>query len=98
MSTNPEIWRSAESTQSEVSKIKKSSPNRQKKIFLEFFKKYFIEFFKNTSSLFFIEMEKHISAEDMVGKTEEEIDMMRIMGFQGFDTTKGKKVNLLMIF
>ena len=43
-------------------------------------------------------MEKHISAEDMVGKTEEEIDMMRIMGFQGFDTTKGKKVNLLMIF
>lgn len=26
------------------------------------------------------------------GKTEEEIEMMKLMGFGGFDTTKGKKV------
>jgi len=37
-------------------------------------------------------MEATLTAEDMEGKTEEEIDMMRIMGFKGFDTTKGKKV------
>ncbi|KAM3610541.1 uncharacterized protein V6R79_005417 [Siganus canaliculatus] len=32
-----------------------------------------------------------ISAEDMQGKTEEEIEMMKLMGFATFDTTKGKK-------
>ncbi|XP_028314457.1 U4/U6.U5 small nuclear ribonucleoprotein 27 kDa protein [Gouania willdenowi] len=32
-----------------------------------------------------------ISAEDMEGKTEEEIEMMKVMGFGAFDTTKGKK-------
>ena len=37
-------------------------------------------------------MEATLTAEDMEGKTEEEIDMMRIMGFKGFDSTKGKKV------
>ena len=26
------------------------------------------------------------------GKSEDEIEMMKIMGFGGFDTTKGKKV------
>ncbi|KAK7164105.1 hypothetical protein R3I94_002737 [Phoxinus phoxinus] len=32
-----------------------------------------------------------ISAEDMQGKTEEEIEMMKLMGFGSFDSTKGKK-------
>ncbi|XP_041642663.1 U4/U6.U5 small nuclear ribonucleoprotein 27 kDa protein isoform X2 [Cheilinus undulatus] len=32
-----------------------------------------------------------ISAEDMQGKTEEEIEMMKLMGFSSFDSTKGKK-------
>lgn len=32
-----------------------------------------------------------ISAEDMQGKTEEEIEMMKLMGFSTFDTSKGKK-------
>ncbi|XP_043094073.1 U4/U6.U5 small nuclear ribonucleoprotein 27 kDa protein isoform X3 [Puntigrus tetrazona] len=32
-----------------------------------------------------------ISAEDMQGKTEEEIEMMKQMGFGSFDSTKGKK-------
>ncbi|KAI3371842.1 hypothetical protein L3Q82_006724 [Scortum barcoo] len=32
-----------------------------------------------------------ISAEDMQGKTEEEIEMMKLMGFSSFDTSKGKK-------
>ncbi|TRY96903.1 hypothetical protein DNTS_021502 [Danionella cerebrum] len=32
-----------------------------------------------------------ISAEDMQGKTEEEIEMMKLMGFGSFETTKGKK-------
>lgn len=31
--------------------------------------------------------------EDMEGKSQEEIDMMKMMGFAGFDTTKGKQVN-----
>ena len=44
-------------------------------------------------NVFFVAMEATLTAEDMEGKTEEEIDMMRIMGFKGFDTTKGKKVN-----
>ncbi|XP_005802191.1 U4/U6.U5 small nuclear ribonucleoprotein 27 kDa protein [Xiphophorus maculatus] len=34
-----------------------------------------------------------ISAEDMQGKTEEEIEMMKTMGFGSFDTTKGKKTD-----
>jgi len=29
----------------------------------------------------------------MEGKTEEEIEMMKIMGFGGFSTTKGKKTD-----
>ncbi|XP_070760869.1 U4/U6.U5 small nuclear ribonucleoprotein 27 kDa protein [Enoplosus armatus] len=32
-----------------------------------------------------------ISEEDMQGKTEEEIEMMKLMGFGSFDSTKGKK-------
>uniref|UniRef100_I3KFU0 U4/U6.U5 small nuclear ribonucleoprotein 27 kDa protein n=1 Tax=Oreochromis niloticus TaxID=8128 RepID=I3KFU0_ORENI len=34
-----------------------------------------------------------ISAEDMQGKTEEEIEMMKLMGFGSFDTSKGKKTD-----
>ncbi|XP_060927456.1 U4/U6.U5 small nuclear ribonucleoprotein 27 kDa protein isoform X1 [Limanda limanda] len=34
-----------------------------------------------------------ISEEDMEGKTEEEIEMMKQMGFGSFDTTKGKKTD-----
>ena len=37
-------------------------------------------------------MEAKLTAEDIAGKTEEEIDMMKLMGFDGFNTTKGKKV------
>lgn len=33
-----------------------------------------------------------ITEKDLEGKTEEEQDMMKMMGFGGFDTTKGKKV------
>lgn len=29
-----------------------------------------------------------VTAEDMQGKTEEEIEMMKLMGFGSFDTTK----------
>ena len=36
---------------------------------------------------------KPIEAADLEGKTEEEIDMMKLMGFGGFDTTKGKHVS-----
>uniref|UniRef100_H9GAT4 U4/U6.U5 small nuclear ribonucleoprotein 27 kDa protein n=2 Tax=Anolis carolinensis TaxID=28377 RepID=H9GAT4_ANOCA len=36
--------------------------------------------------------ERQITEEDLEGKTEEEIEMMKIMGFSTFDTTKGKKV------
>ncbi|XP_076007297.1 U4/U6.U5 small nuclear ribonucleoprotein 27 kDa protein [Genypterus blacodes] len=32
-----------------------------------------------------------ISEEDMEGKTEEEIEMMKLMGFGSFNTTKGRK-------
>ncbi|XP_067943046.1 U4/U6.U5 small nuclear ribonucleoprotein 27 kDa protein-like isoform X2 [Watersipora subatra] len=35
---------------------------------------------------------KRFTAEDFAGKTEEEIEMMKCMGFGGFDSTKGKKV------
>ncbi|XP_056131510.1 U4/U6.U5 small nuclear ribonucleoprotein 27 kDa protein [Lampris incognitus] len=34
-----------------------------------------------------------ISEEDMQGKTEEEIEMMKLMGFSSFDTTKGRKTD-----
>ncbi|KAK5871621.1 hypothetical protein PBY51_004490 [Eleginops maclovinus] len=34
-----------------------------------------------------------ISEEDMEGKTEEEIEMMKLMGFGSFDSTKGKKTD-----
>uniref|UniRef100_A0A6I8MZP8 U4/U6.U5 small nuclear ribonucleoprotein 27 kDa protein n=1 Tax=Ornithorhynchus anatinus TaxID=9258 RepID=A0A6I8MZP8_ORNAN len=36
--------------------------------------------------------ERQITEEDLEGKTEEEIEMMKLMGFASFDTTKGKKV------
>uniref|UniRef100_A0A2K5ZUX3 U4/U6.U5 small nuclear ribonucleoprotein 27 kDa protein n=1 Tax=Mandrillus leucophaeus TaxID=9568 RepID=A0A2K5ZUX3_MANLE len=32
-------------------------------------------------------------SEDLEGKTEEEIEMMKLMGFASFDSTKGKKVD-----
>ncbi|KAK0094263.1 hypothetical protein PV326_011410, partial [Microctonus aethiopoides] len=35
----------------------------------------------------------NITEADLQGKTPEEQDMMRMMGFCGFDTTKGKKVD-----
>ncbi|XP_030000130.1 U4/U6.U5 small nuclear ribonucleoprotein 27 kDa protein [Sphaeramia orbicularis] len=34
-----------------------------------------------------------ISAEDMQGKTEEEIEMMKLMGFGSFESSKGKKTD-----
>ncbi|XP_014671253.1 PREDICTED: U4/U6.U5 small nuclear ribonucleoprotein 27 kDa protein-like [Priapulus caudatus] len=34
-----------------------------------------------------------ITATDLGGKTEDEIAMMKVMGFGTFDTTKGKKMN-----
>ena len=37
--------------------------------------------------------ECQISEEDLEGKTEEEIEMMKLMGFASFDSTKGKKVD-----
>ncbi|KAJ6653269.1 hypothetical protein lerEdw1_009433 [Lerista edwardsae] len=37
--------------------------------------------------------EHQITEEDLEGKTEEEIEMMKTMGFATFDTTKGKKVD-----
>ncbi|XP_032085510.1 U4/U6.U5 small nuclear ribonucleoprotein 27 kDa protein isoform X1 [Thamnophis elegans] len=37
--------------------------------------------------------EHQITEEDLEGKTEEEIEMMKMMGFGSFDTTKGKKVD-----
>lgn len=38
-------------------------------------------------------MEAKLTAEDIAGKTAEEIDMMKMMGFDGFGTTKGKQVS-----
>ena len=35
----------------------------------------------------------NVSASDLEGKTPDEIEMMKVMGFCGFDTTKGKKVD-----
>ena len=37
--------------------------------------------------------ECQVSEEDLEGKTEEEIEMMTLMGFASFDSTKGKKVD-----
>ncbi|XP_075714611.1 U4/U6.U5 small nuclear ribonucleoprotein 27 kDa protein [Rhinoderma darwinii] len=37
--------------------------------------------------------ERQIAAEDLEGKTEEEIEMMKLMGFGSFETTKGRKVD-----
>ncbi|KAM8886537.1 U4/U6.U5 small nuclear ribonucleoprotein 27 kDa protein [Spinachia spinachia] len=34
-----------------------------------------------------------ISEEDMAGKTEEEIEMMKLMGFGSFETSKGRKTD-----
>ncbi|XP_043546815.1 U4/U6.U5 small nuclear ribonucleoprotein 27 kDa protein-like [Chiloscyllium plagiosum] len=36
--------------------------------------------------------DREISEADMEGKTEEEIELLRVMGFDAFDTTKGKKL------
>ena len=35
-----------------------------------------------------LNLQLYITASDMEGKTEEEIEMMKIMGFGDFDTTK----------
>ncbi|EGW06919.1 Germ cell-less protein-like 1 [Cricetulus griseus] len=35
----------------------------------------------------------YLLKEDLEGKTEEEIEMMKLMGFASFDSTKGKKVD-----
>jgi U4/U6.U5 tri-snRNP-associated protein 3 len=35
----------------------------------------------------------NISEADLEGKSPEEIEMMKTMGFCGFETTKGKKVH-----
>ncbi|XP_075063534.1 U4/U6.U5 small nuclear ribonucleoprotein 27 kDa protein isoform X2 [Mixophyes fleayi] len=37
--------------------------------------------------------ERQITEEELEGKTEEEIEMMKVMGFGSFDTTKGRKVD-----
>ncbi|KAM8974708.1 U4/U6.U5 small nuclear ribonucleoprotein 27 kDa protein [Pelodytes ibericus] len=37
--------------------------------------------------------EREMTEEDLEGKTEDEIEMMKLMGFGSFDTTKGKKVD-----
>jgi U4/U6.U5 tri-snRNP-associated protein 3 len=34
----------------------------------------------------------HVTEADLEGKTAEEQEMMKVMGFCGFDTSKGKKV------
>ena len=38
----------------------------------------------------------YISASDMEGKTEEEIEMIKVMGFGGFDSTK-VRVNICQL-
>lgn len=35
----------------------------------------------------------NVSESDLTGKSQDEIEMMKVMGFCGFDTTKGKKVD-----
>lgn len=37
--------------------------------------------------------EHQISEEDLQGKTEDEIEMMKLMGFSTFTSTKGKKTD-----
>ncbi|XP_059099982.1 U4/U6.U5 small nuclear ribonucleoprotein 27 kDa protein-like [Peromyscus eremicus] len=37
--------------------------------------------------------ERPIAEENLEGKTEKEIEMMKLMGFASFDSTKGKKVD-----
>ena len=37
--------------------------------------------------------ERQITEKDLEGKTEEEIEMMKLMGFASFDSIKGKKVD-----
>ncbi|XP_077325558.1 U4/U6.U5 small nuclear ribonucleoprotein 27 kDa protein [Lithobates pipiens] len=37
--------------------------------------------------------ERQIAAEELEGKTEEEIEMIKLMGFGSFDSTKGRKVD-----
>ncbi|XP_038654332.1 U4/U6.U5 small nuclear ribonucleoprotein 27 kDa protein-like [Scyliorhinus canicula] len=39
------------------------------------------------------EKEREISEADMEGKTEAEIELLKVMGFDAFDTTKGKKLD-----
>jgi len=39
------------------------------------------------------EKKKKFTAEDFAGKSEEEIEMMKLMGFGGFETSKGKKID-----
>ena len=36
-----------------------------------------------------------LTDKDFMGKTQDEIEMMKVMGFAGFDTTKNKKVKRL---
>lgn len=38
-----------------------------------------------------------LTAEDMQGKTEEEIEMMKLMGFGSFDTTKVRAQGCLLL-
>ncbi|KAL1788921.1 U4 small nuclear ribonucleoprotein 27 kDa, partial [Sigmodon hispidus] len=37
--------------------------------------------------------ECQLTEEDLEGKREEEIEIMKLMGFSSFDSTKGKKVD-----
>jgi len=46
----------------------------------------------NAEQAVFVEQKKHFTAEDMIDKTEDEIQMMQAMGFAGFSSTKGKHV------
>lgn len=36
---------------------------------------------------------QRLTDKDFEGKSQDEIDMMKVMGFSTFDTTKGKKVS-----
>lgn len=40
---------------------------------------------------------RQLTDKDLEGKSEEEIQMMRMMGFANFDTTKGKKVSKIFL-
>jgi len=39
-----------------------------------------------------VKEQKQLTAEDLKDKTEDEIEMMKAMGFAGFQSTKGKHV------